>query len=389
MFVNTELKRQIDFLAEIEFKPPFNLPPELTIDISKNVYKYKKLIDDATLAEVGLKYIIELSAKQLPYQPHELVTWLLYKNLLRYRSYLNRNLYLDLNSEYLTNLFKEQFLKLDELSPGQEMEFTKIKKVIDSYYKVLTTQRISFHDLESGYTLLYRISEYNQEFYDFINSVNELMLGDSFLYYSWRGLSSGEKAFLSLFSRINDAKKKIQIHDDFIKNNLIIMMDECDLYLHPEWQRSLLNTLITYLPKIFPGKKLQLIVSSHSPFLVSDLPSENIILLDKDENEHCTVLSKERLGKTFGANIHTLYAHPFILNSTIGEFAKEKINSVITTIIGTDVLTPDIRQRLLNTIDLIGEPVIKTKLRKMFIDKFGKAEEILMLENRLQELRGQ
>ena len=82
---------------------------------------------------------------------------------------------------------------------------------------------------------------------------------------------------------------------------------------------------------MFPKKDIQILVTSHSPFIVSDLPNENVIFLTKEENKgNCVVKnSLNDMKKTFGANIHTLLSDSFFMESLMGEFAKSKIDGVI------------------------------------------------------------
>ena len=71
---------------------------------------------------------------------------------------------------------------------------------------------------------------------------------------------------------------------------------------------------------------LHLIFTSHSPFILSDLPKENIIFLEKGKQ----VYPFEDGKQTFGANIHTLLSHGFFMkDGLMGEFAKDKIKSII------------------------------------------------------------
>ncbi len=56
------------------------------------------------------------------------------------------------------------------------------------------------------------------------------------------------------------------------ENQGIVMVDEVDLHIHPEWQMQLLPRLAKYLPKI------QFIVTSHSPLLVGSLEWRNVIV---------------------------------------------------------------------------------------------------------------
>ncbi len=54
----------------------------------------------------------------------------------------------------------------------------------------------------------------------------------------------------------------------------ILMLDEVDAHLHPRWQRSLLPALQKALPDV------QIIVSSHSPFVISSCPGSKVHVLD-------------------------------------------------------------------------------------------------------------
>ncbi len=55
----------------------------------------------------------------------------------------------------------------------------------------------------------------------------------------------------------------------------IVMIDELDLHLHPKWQRHVANDLKRAFPNI------QFIVTTHSPFIVQSLKSDEIWNLDK------------------------------------------------------------------------------------------------------------
>lgn len=62
----------------------------------------------------------------------------------------------------------------------------------------------------------------------------------------------------------------------------IVLVDEIDLHLHPEWQRK----IIAHLTKYFP--KTQFIVTAHSPLIVQSAERVNVVLLKK-EGDHVTI----------------------------------------------------------------------------------------------------
>ena len=128
-------------------------------------------------------------------------------------------------------------------------------------------------------------------------------------------MSSGERALLNIMSRICFASqienympgKGIQWN-----TNILLLIDEIDLYLHPEWQRRIVRDLLSLLRRQFKGHYFQIILTSHSPIVLSDIPVENCIFLKKKSNG--TVCQEERNTQTFGANIYTLYKDAFFLS---------------------------------------------------------------------------
>ncbi|TAE03685.1 MAG: hypothetical protein EAZ97_01145, partial [Bacteroidetes bacterium] len=213
------------------------------------------------------------------------------------------------------------------------------------------------------------------------------------LNYEWFGLSTGESYLFSFYSRMyavidHHTKDK---KDDII--NYYILLDEPDLGLHPQWQKQLLKNLISVLPKIFKDKKIQLILTSHSPFLVSDLPKENIIFLEKDAEGKCKVSKLEDRKNTFGANIHSLFTDSFFMSGgLIGDFAKDKINKVIELLENSQHLPAEQISYCEQIIGMIGEPIIKNMLQKQLDSKrLQKVEDhetrIKNLENELERLK--
>lgn len=158
---------------------------------------------------------------------------------------------------------------------------------------------------------------------DFFNTLFEAWKWSDFpISFAWQGLSTGEVSFLTMFSRLYRVSKME------LKNNIWILIDEGELYLHPEWQRQFFSDMHKYLTEFFPDKKIQLFLTSHSPFIVSDLPRENILLLKRDEETQSCKIDHNNF-KSFGSNIHELLADGFFLDSTTGGFAMRKIKEIV------------------------------------------------------------
>lgn len=222
----------------------------------------------------------------------------------------------------------------------------------------------------------------------------------NFLQWFWHDMSSGERAYLTMFSRLNSLNNSI--NDDFtLKKNLIIFLDEAELYFHPQWQKKIISFIINEFPVIFKNNKIQIFITSHSPFILSDLPPSNVLLIRKGNKkdidykgeilENKCVVEKRIKVKSFGSNIHELLSVDFFLtNGLFGEFAKEKIERIILEL-NEHRIKPIEEKRLSdikNTIIMVGEPLIKQKLIELYEEKI-KEGFYERLEDKISKLKNQ
>ena len=97
-------------------------------------------------------------------------------------------------------------------------------------------------------------------------------------------LSSGEK---QLFLRTLSIKM-LEPEDS------IILIDEPELSLHPKWQQQIIKVYQNI------GKNNQIIVATHSPHILGSIPSENIIILSKNEENKIVPITGEELYSSYG-----------------------------------------------------------------------------------------
>lgn len=154
-------------------------------------------------------------------------------------------------------------------------------------------------------------------------------------------LSSGEKQLIHSISSIvyhiinvnsvgnnGEDKYSLEIKNTQSYNYINILFDEVEQYFHPELQREFLNTLLNYISKMNKShfdniQGLNILLATHSPFILSDIPKQNILRLEDGE-------PRIEKNQTFGANFYQLLANDFFLeNGFIGEFSKNKINEVV------------------------------------------------------------
>ncbi|WP_298138626.1 hypothetical protein [Flavobacterium sp.] len=166
-------------------------------------------------------------------------------------------------------------------------------------------------------------------------------------------------------------------------SNVNIILDEVELYYHPEYQRQFIYELIKGIENINIEKirGINILFSTHSPFILSDIPHQNTLRI-KEGKPYLF----QNLDKTFGANIHDLLDNDFFLEKGfMGEWAKIKIQSLIEYL---DEKESSLnfndweKENSLSFIEIIGEPVLRNALRDMYYKKFD--DEI---ENEITRLR--
>jgi|GEM_PF-1365651 len=225
-----------------------------------------------------------------------------------------------------------------------------------------------------------------------------------------RGMSSGEAGLYDLFSVLAEASKRFQngLHinmGDFSKREIVsgqilLLLDEGDLGFHPEWKKRYVNAIVQAAPTLFPGKSVQVILTTHDPLTLSDFPRENVTYFKRLGEKTIDYPGKDM--RSFGANISTLLKNAFFVkDGLIGDFAKAKIdwtihklNEWIEAKNGNEKVLPLERdlQKVKKVIGLIDEPIIQQKLLEMFHMVSGEDElsrRIREIELELKWLRNQ
>jgi hypothetical protein len=233
-----------------------------------------------------------------------------------------------------------------------------------------------FHPV-GEYLMLPTSNSVSEEMKDLFSQYARTIQITEYLDFNWsHRLSSGEQSMLTMLSRFWSAHCYDSVTPDTsIKNNVLVLIDEGDLHFHPEWQRRFFDDLIHFLPRCFPDRFLQLIATSNSPFILSDIPPSNVIFIRKGGRVDVAP-SQDMV--TFGANIHDLFRYSFFMEGGLtGEFATQRIKAVIAWL--NDEQMSDAsdtrwlnRETALTLIHDIGEPLLRRKLEEMYIEKYGK-----------------
>jgi hypothetical protein len=193
--------------------------------------------------------------------------------------------------------------------------------------------------------------------------------------------SSGGQLLLQTFGGLYET---MILRKDKTKN-FIILLDEPDTGLHPEWKRSYINQLIKFFDRVIElyDFNIQVVISTNEPYMVSDILSSDVIYLKHFNNGKYTY-DKSIINNTFGQSIHTLLKKSFFMeNGTIGAFAVDKINNIIKYLneikknkengLSFEKVNKSYKldeEKSFKLISVIAEPIIKNKLLMMHSEIF-------------------
>lgn len=115
-----------------------------------------------------------------------------------------------------------------------------------------------------------------------------------------------------------------------IEDNSLILIDEPEISLHPNWQMQ----YVTFLKKVFSkNASCQFIITTHSHFIVSDLEGESssVTALSRDE-ETSKLESRILRGDTFGWSAEDVLYNVFNVATTRNLYVAKEIGEILNVI---------------------------------------------------------
>lgn len=184
-------------------------------------------------------------------------------------------------------------------------------------------------------------------YYDYVNREGKYDCINKIVDLSFPKMSEGYEAFLNIIAKSCDAYNQISKDD-----NLILILDEPDRALHPELARNFLFKLLESLNNYKHKGTIQIVMSSHSPFIVTDILPDNVYLLNREDNLQTKV---EKVKNTFATNIYYLLMNSFMMDNTFGEYSYRKIEDIIKELRSPKLIEKERLHNIKNIIDLINE----------------------------------
>lgn len=183
-------------------------------------------------------------------------------------------------------------------------------------------------------------------------------------------MSTGERQYLYTFSTyIYHILNLLSIQDSHrVKYRRInLVLDEVEVCFHPEYQRRFLNELLGYIKRLNMNRNasFNIMVATHSPFILSDIPQCNILYL-----ENGIVPDTGNYKNPFAANIcDILYQSFFLKDGFVGEYARKKIVDLITRLRPNGYFTEKWEEQYHQLLEIIGDPFLKMQLRQLYNER--------------------
>ena len=157
---------------------------------------------------------------------------------------------------------------------------------------------------------------------------------------SFEGLSTGEAHYLDFYATLYEALRRFQQPRNAV---IVLLLDEPDSRFHPDWSRRFIRDMVDILnppeddssevADAFRKYRYQVILTSHSPLLMSDVLSDCIHCFGQKNADSASPRQEpvqiwpSRYG--FMSSINDMLIDNFFVDSIFGAFAADYTNALI------------------------------------------------------------
>lgn len=263
--------------------------------------------------------------------------------------------------KYLLKLIKLLQNSLDGNGYQENIDYinemiTIFKSFPDDFYPEKNYIKIPFNSDDETEKMI-------EKYYKYMDSSNKHV---AILKPSYSDLSTGENHLVSIMSGIESSINELKRESKSVieLKKVYILMDEPDTYLHPEWSRLFIDLLLSYF-KTLKDITFSVILTTNSPFMLSDVPAYNIQKISRDNN----MFSVKQSEYGFGSNILDILGDSFFLKNLFGQFSTSKIELIFREIDELEKIDKLKIKQIEEIINIIGDRIIKETLQKNLSDK--------------------
>jgi len=190
------------------------------------------------------------------------------------------------------------YCQVKRLEAVKHFNAMKIKEIqIVNFKGFEGTREAMFHAIRTAIPYIKDI-QYNKTYSDYgeFEVLADFEDGQPVERKLYSNLSDGMKAMLNVVAEI--AYRCIMLNGRFGERAIelspgVVLIDEFDMHLHPNWQRHVVQDIKDAFPNI------QFVTTTHSPFIVQSLEADELINLDGNVDTQPNDLSIDKVATFF------------------------------------------------------------------------------------------
>lgn len=162
----------------------------------------------------------------------------------------------------------------------------------------------------------------------------------------------------------------------FREKRALFLMDEPETHFNPDWKAKFISSIRNCLPaetSVDIPIMREMLITSHSPFLISDSRMEYVLFFEKDKKTN-KVKSAERPDfQTFGSSVNKIAIRIYSMANTIGEYAAQTLAQFERELPGLES-KDNLEDLIRRTQRALGESVERTLFVNQIFEKIKKLD---------------
>lgn len=171
----------------------------------------------------------------------------------------------------------------------------------------------------------------------------------------YKQLSDGEHQFLHVVGTL-------LLMD---KLGTLFLFDEPETHFNPEWRSKFVSIINDVLFDKDTYREQELVLTTHSPFIVSDCQKENVYIFEKDSNLKVKNPKNPEF-QTFGTSIEMIYWNVFQKQQSISNVAKSELDKIETKIKRNELN----KEQAIDALRKFGDSFEKMNIIKLLREKY-------------------
>jgi restriction system-associated AAA family ATPase len=134
----------------------------------------------------------------------------------------------------------------------------------------------------------------------------------------YKQLSDGEHQFLHVFGILLLMNQ----------NGTLFLFDEPETHFNPNWRSKFVSIINESIKDEMILREQELLLTTHSPFIVSDCKKENVFKFQRDEKTNKILTPKNPDNETYGTSVDMIYWNIFKKHQSISDVAFNELESI-------------------------------------------------------------